>query len=254
MRAAVATYDHPHHAPQDAFYVNVGDGVFAAMDGLGGHDRSEEASAWTADRLGELEPDTRGWVLRTIEDDLRPGLRRLRLMERSQMTTTVVLAHVNRRGHCEIAWCGDSRAYRLAQDGGLTQITTDHDYLTSLILEGRIGKFRAEAIRRAIEDCQTSSDAYRAGGALGKRYFNRRHLMCSELSSGPIDAVEFQLDIGERLLLSSDGLHDAVSSHDIALLLAIPDLQQAADELRNTARDARAGVKEDDITVIVVER
>ena len=54
--------------------------------------------------------------------------------------------------------------------------------------------------------------------------------------------------VGDRLLLCSDGLSDLVDDRDIALVLAVPDSQHAADLLVEAALDSGGT---DNVTCVV---
>lgn len=110
----------------------------------------------------------------------------------------------------EMAHIGDSRAYRL-RDNVFEQITTDHTFVQRLLQEGRITPEEAElhphknVIMRVLGDVDASP----------------------ELELRTLDA-----QLGDKWVLSSDGLDAVVSTEEIeAVMRSTGDLHQMADLL-----------------------
>ena len=136
-------------------------------------------------------------------------------------------------GDCiEFAHIGDSRAYRLrpGADGEFEQISTDHTFVQRLLNEGRITPEEAEhhphknVIMRVLGDVDASP----------------------ELELKTLDAV-----VGERWVLSSDGLDAVVSVPEIEQVMrSHDDLAEVADTLISMTLERGAP---DNVTVVALQ-
>jgi protein phosphatase len=207
--------------------------VFVVADGMGGHEAGERASAAVVSEFSR-------YIGRTaLElDDVRHALARARDQVEELSTsgngragTTlsgVVVAAVDGMGYWLAVNIGDSRTYRLA-DGQLEQITVDHSVVQELIESGELSPEEALTDRRR-------NIITRAIGAS---------------STGDADYWMFPAELGDRILVCSDGLTSEVSDARIREVLATtPDPQKAADILVDEAVSAGG---RDNITVIVVD-
>lgn len=128
------------------------------------------------------------------------------------------------------AHVGDSRLY-LLKNGQLLQLSTDHTYVQMLVQQGVISP--AEAEKHPERNVLT-----RAMGTHNKVDID-------------VEAVSYSMENDDRLLLCTDGLYDYLSSDEIAQLMLIPTLNEAAQRLVEAAKQ-RGG--HDNITVLLVER
>ena len=103
------------------------------------------------------------------------------------------------------AHIGDSRAYRL-RDGALTQLSSDHTFVQSLVDEGKLTPDEARGHPH--------------------RSLLLRVLLGRDDNEPDLDHVEGQL--GDRYLLCSDGLTDMVDDADIARALGAETIDMAA--------------------------
>ena len=126
-----------------------------------------------------------------------------------------------------LAHIGDSRAY-LLRDGLLEQLSHDHSWVQSLVDDGKITPEEA---------------AYHPHRSLLLKVLNGQPANDPDLTSVPLQA-------GDRVLFCSDGLSGMVDDHEIAALMAVPDLDQAVTEL---VEAALAGGGIDNITVVLAE-
>jgi len=130
---------HVRSRNEDALLARPERGVLAVADGLGGHPAGDVASLTALASVDES-----GLSAGSSEDDLRAAAAAaheavLAAAEaepgRTGMGTTLVLATVSDAGAL-VLHVGDSRAYQLDADGGLTGITRDHGmhgYLTQAL-------------------------------------------------------------------------------------------------------------------------
>jgi len=123
---------------------------------------------------------------------------------------------------------GDSRIY-LYTYNELHQISTDHSLVQELIDSGQISETEAQ-------------------------FHPHRNVITRSLGHQPIiqvDAWEFDLILGDRYLLCSDGLTNEISDTEIAEILSTkPDPQDAADQLIQSAL-SNQGL--DNVTAIVAD-
>jgi PPM family protein phosphatase len=210
--------------------------VAAVADGMGGHSAGEVASAIAIEELAALR-DRGPWENETAAtDDLKQAIlranRRIREMaardrKLNGMGTTLV-ALLEDGDMVHVANVGDSRGYLLRQ-GELSQVTVDHSLVQELVDDGRLSPEDAER-------------------------HPQRSVITRALGIDPeveFDLFTYKLQVGDRLLLCSDGLSDVVEPAQIRkVLLRVRSAQRAARELVTVA-NANGGP--DNITVIVVD-
>jgi serine/threonine protein phosphatase PrpC len=210
--------------------------VAAVADGMGGHSAGEVASAIAIEELAAL--GSRGpWENETAAtDDLKQAIlranRRIREMAASDRklngmgTTLVALLEDGDMVH--VANVGDSRGYLLRQ-GELSQVTVDHSLVQELVDDGRLSPEDAER-------------------------HPQRSVITRALGIDPeveFDLFTYKLQVGDRLLLCSDGLSDVVEPSQIRkVLLRFRSAQHAARQLVTVANEQGGP---DNITVIVVD-
>lgn len=206
--------------------------LIAIADGMGGAAAGDLASATamnivrTLDRdLGDADP--RQAVLDTVRDANR-RLGEIAAADPSVDGMGTTLEAMLWTGERFItAHIGDSRAYRL-RAGELTQLSTDHTFVQSLVDEGKL----------------TPDEA---------RVHPHRSLLLRVMLGRPdneADIKDLEGEAGDRYLLCSDGLTDMVTDANIAGALAEPDLGAAADQLVELAL---AGGGLDNVTVVIGE-
>jgi PPM family protein phosphatase len=210
--------------------------VAAVADGMGGHSAGEVASAIAIEELAALR-DRGPWENETAAtDDLKQAIlranRRIHEMaardrKLNGMGTTLV-ALLEDGDMVHVANVGDSRGYLLRQ-GELSQVTIDHSLVQELVDDGRLSPEDAER-------------------------HPQRSVITRALGIDPeveFDLFTYKLQVGDRLLLCSDGLSDVVEPAQIRkVLLRVRNAHRAARELVTVA-NAHGGP--DNITVIVVD-
>lgn len=207
-------------------------------DGMGGHVGGDVASATTVLNLTPLDhPDFEngtGGVY--LADEIQSANLIINELAANDpqlagMGTTCTALLID--GDCiEFAHIGDSRAYRLrpGADGEFEQISTDHTFVQRLLNEGRITPEEAEhhphknVIMRVLGDVDASP----------------------ELELKTLDAV-----VGERWVLSSDGLDAVVSVPEIEQVMrSHDDLAEVADTLISLTLERGAP---DNVTVVALQ-
>lgn len=212
------------------------DGALVIADGMGGRNFGERASQAAVETvretLTEMLSPTRTETV-DIGDALDSALRKANAQvyelaggdDKQGMGTTCVAA-VFRDSTLTVAHAGDSRAY-LLRDGQLLRLTDDHSYVAEQVKAGVISE----------------------EGARKSRF---RNVITRAVGIEPTitpDVAEFDLEPGDRVLLCTDGLTNAVDENVIAQTLAYaPNAQAAADKLVQIAN--KNGGK-DNITAVV---
>jgi protein phosphatase len=210
--------------------------VAAVADGMGGHSAGEVASAIAIEELAAL--GSRGpWENETAAtDDLKQAI--LRANRRIRETAagdrklngmgTTLVALLEDGDMVHVANVGDSRGYLLRQ-GELSQVTVDHSLVQELVDDGRLSP----------EDAERHPQRSVITRALG---------IDREVE---FDLFTYKLQVGDRLLLCSDGLSDVVEPAQIRnVLLRVRNSHQAARKLVTVANEQGGP---DNITVIVVD-
>jgi PPM family protein phosphatase len=218
---------------EDSYMVH--EPLFAVADGMGGHQGGEVASNLALEALGRVagEPapdgDTAPRLAEVVRDANRAVLQRASgdpALSGMGTTLTAVLAGTGTRIH--IAHVGDSRAY-LLRDGELSQLTRDQTVVQRLVDEGRI----------TAEEAEIHPQRSILTNALG---------VDQDIE---VDEASYELRIGDRLLLCSDGLSGMVPEEQIKRILQEhEDPQAACDALVEAANQAGG---QDNITSVVLD-
>ena len=205
-------------------------GLYAVCDGVGGARAGEVASEMACRGLLTIDPATAGpEELRKaiVEANLAIARRSLEEERLRGMGTTLTAALAKERS-LSLAHVGDSRAY-LLHDSSLTQLTDDHSWVGEMVRRGELTPAQAavhpqrSVITKALG---TDGDVYP-------------------------DVFEVPVEVGDRVMLCSDGLTGMVSDSVIAeILRRDEDPQAAAGLLVQAALD---GGGEDNVTVVVVD-
>jgi len=222
---------HRRKLNEDAVLDRGQHGLWAVADGMGGHEAGEVASAMVVEALdsfadaGSIEHRIEKViaVLEAVNLSLH-DMGRASISQRTIGTTVVGLVADGKQYRC--FWVGDSRAYRL-RAASIVQLTRDHSLVQDLVDAGMIEPEEAEMH-------PNSNVVTRAVGASERLQ---------------IDTVGGPLDGGDTFLLASDGLTRLVRPEEIAVQLASPDLDAAADCLIELALDRGAP---DNVSLIVV--
>ncbi|MDB5968936.1 MAG: Stp1/IreP family PP2C-type Ser/Thr phosphatase [Hydrocarboniphaga sp.] len=202
-------------------------GLLVLADGMGGYNAGEVASAIATTTVVEIV--RRDWngtenpaeVANLLKSAVQTAHERIRARaaadpECAGMGTTAIACVLN-RDQLAIAHVGDSRVYRWRQRA-LNQLTQDHSLLEELIARGHY----------------TREDANR----LVRKNIVTRALGVEEDIS--VDLIDDRLEIGDLLLLCSDGLTDMLDDSAIAVILGSPrvELQSIARALIEAALTA----------------
>ena len=219
---------------QDLFFVKEFDDgciLLAVADGLGGMVGGKRAAETAKECLNNFNPECQA-VEAHIEELMQEANRRImETVEKEPdlegMGTTMTAACV-RNGTVCWAHVGDSRLYLFRGDE-LRQITEDDTMAGFLFSEGELTKEEARIHpgNKLVFQCIGGSGEFEA------------------------DTGNFEVQAGDLLLFSTDGLHDEVPEEEIvSTLRSDKDLEEKMDNLFSAA--LAAGGK-DNIAVVVVE-
>jgi protein phosphatase len=223
-------------------------GLFAVVDGMGGHTGGDLASATIAEAMTEFIRETAGDSDKTWPAGLDPGLsflaNRLQVAIRGANRTLATRAKTNAAldgsgatlaaalfgdGELAVSNVGDCRAY-LLRAGHLSQLTRDHSVVAEQLALGLIDSkaARTHPLRHVV----TRAVSGRAGM--------------------PVDIIEMKTEPGDRLILCSDGIHGVLSDDELSAIVGTTGrTPHEACRAAILAAIARGGP--DNATTVVVE-
>lgn len=219
-------------------FKNISNTILAVIaDGIGGHNSGEIASEMAVTHIGRKFEETefnnidelRQWFSFQLESENNAIIDEANSDTNLYgMGTTMVAAAV--KGNESLIFnIGDSRAYAF-HNNVLTQITEDHSYVNELVKHGDITE--DEAKTNPYKNVITKS--------LG---INK---------DAQADFQVYRVEIGDQLLLCTDGLTNMVSDKQIAEVLAKPlQLIEKCNFLVDLAN--QQGGK-DNITVLIIQK
>jgi protein phosphatase len=227
--AALSDVGRVRRDNQDSGYA--GPWLLTVCDGVGGAARGDIASSTAVQQLRRLDEPPGEDLLGAVAGALHRAHDRIAelvdedpALNGTSTTATVALFDGQRVG---LGHVGDSRAY-LLRDGELSQLTTDHTFVQSLIDEGRI----------------TQEES---------RVHPHRNLILKALDGRQEtepDLFVLELVAGDRLLLCSDGASGVLDDARLATLLGDGTPDFAAVELVRASLDAGSS---DNVTCIVAD-
>lgn len=212
--------------------------LVVVADGMGGHEAGEVASRLAVETLHHV-----------VAQEARRGPPQAALFEAFRITNEAILAESREGGKrgmgttAVVAWIrgsevhvgtvGDSRLYQI-RDGRVIARTVDHTRVQSLVDRGLISE--AEA--------RVHPEAGMLTRALGHARMSNGESLVPDVFAEPLELEE-----GDALVLSSDGLHDLLEDEEIAQAVVGRTAAAAAHALVERAL-GRGG--HDNVTVAVV--
>jgi PPM family protein phosphatase len=228
---------------EDRFAIDEALGLCVVADGMGGHNAGEIAAHLAIDAVLDVARDGRctGWPfgfdpsLSEAGNLIRTAiyLANMHIIEMSGssvayagMGTTIVAALVV-DGRLTVGHVGDSRLYRLG-GGSLRQLTGDDSWMAAMM----------------------ASDPGTDASLL--EYHPLRHVLTNVVgtrSRTEVHVIEEPLDPGDRLILTTDGVHEALDDRRLAGL--VEDTDDLAGAARDLVRGAIARGSRDNCTAVV---
>jgi protein phosphatase len=235
---------------EDAFLLLPEESLYCVADGMGGHASGEVAARIAVEEMAEFfrltgRDEDATWPFkldprRTYDENrLITGVKlaNLRIHERARtdeklhgMGTTIVAAAFPREGNAAlVGHVGDSRAY-LFRRGELQQLTEDHSLLNEHLKAHALSPAEVKA-------------------------FPHKNVILRALGMKPgveVDVSRVSLELGDVVVLCSDGLSSMVPDPRIAEILrgVHGDLRRAVAELIEAANAAGGA---DNVTVVAVQ-
>jgi PPM family protein phosphatase len=213
------------------------DALLAVADGMGGHQAGEVASAMAIQGLvrhlsppdaqsvtplpQEKQADSLGSILQQVNGEIFQAAKQPQTQGMGTTFTVALIAGLS----LSVAHVGDSRMY-LLRNGQLKQLSSDHSWVAEEVARGALSPEEAQA-------------------------HPRRNILTRAMGTTPnvkVDTFEAKLELGDTLLLCSDGLHSLVNDQEIAQILSQKSPQEASQALVDRA-NSLGGV--DNVTVIV---
>jgi PPM family protein phosphatase len=206
--------------------------LLAVADGMGGYQRGEVASRIAVETLREIYYDSTIGE-NEIPDRLKRAFRTAneRIYEdgsaegQQNMMGTTLVAAVVKENDLTLANVGDSRAYLIRADRA-NQVTQDHSLVAEQVAAGAM----------TADEARESQHRNIITRALGHR--NRVD----------VDIFEMRLLPDDRLVLTSDGLHDYVTEEELARISITKSADEAARELISMAIENQTN---DNVSVLV---
>ena len=204
--------------------------LMAVADGLGGQIAGDRAAEIAVEKLANVQPNGNDIQKDLVNRVLEADLTILRAVERNTdlagMSTTLC-GSLMRNGIAYWIHVGDSRFY-LLRNNKLMQITRDHNLAQYLLDNGEI----------------TAEEA--------RQHPARHHLyQCVGCGNCQPDSGQIEVQSGDLLVHTTDGINEEVSAETITSLLTSPDdIQTRAKSLIQAALDAGG---KDNITVAMAE-
>ena len=220
---------------EDRYLVDLGQKLFLVADGMGGQDLGEQASGMAVAIIPRVVQDCLA-----NRDNADVAVRRA-LAEANQaivqagqqqpegrrMGTTAVVA-LQRENRCYVAGLGDSRAYLIRGDQ-VQQLTVDHSVAQALVTNGALTQ--EEARHSPLQNVL------------------HKFLGCAGMPDGA-EVFPFTPEVGDRLILASDGLTNHISDDDLReSWKAYRNPQDWADHLVQLALERGS---RDNVTCVVV--
>ncbi|HUB79955.1 MAG TPA: PP2C family serine/threonine-protein phosphatase [Bryobacteraceae bacterium] len=209
-------------------------GVIALVaDGMGGCNGGEVASALACREIPKVYFASNGpapAALRTALESVNGGIYQTAQAQpelRGMGTTAVAFAITHSHGW--LAYVGDSRLY-LIRRGQIYRMSEDHSMVFEMVHKGLL----------TPEEARNHADRNVLSRALGSR--PQVEVSCWD--------EPFPVQVGDRFLLCSDGLHDLVTDEDMLSLAGSGELQVATERL---VRAANENGGYDNISVVLLE-
>jgi protein phosphatase len=188
--------------------------LWLVADGMGGHEAGEVASAITRDTISQQVGSGHS-LEHAILEAHNTVIEAIESGNGAEGMGSTVVALQNFGNDYEIAWVGDSRAYRwiITPEGGqLDQLTTDHSYVQMLLESGSI----------APEELLDHPDKNVITQCIGS--FDNPNIH--------VDKLQESWQPNQWILLCSDGLTDELNNQQIAEVLCnSTSLDQATENL-----------------------
>jgi PPM family protein phosphatase len=233
---------------EDRFVADGETGLFAVVDGMGGHAGGEVASRVVADGVAEFIRQTafdpeKTWPpgfdpelsnpANRLQVAIRSANRKLADLVSQQQelghTGATISAALFGTDRLAVSNVGDCRVY-LLRDGHAWQITRDHSFVAEQVAMGLLNyeEARGHPLRHVVTRAVSGDEGI------------------------SVDTWEVRVETGDRILLCSDGLHGMLEDKELSAIASAPDrpLNETCQRLVQAANDKGGS---DNATVILIE-
>lgn len=229
---------------EDSFCVDVGLGLLVVADGMGGH-----AGGGTASRLAIQAIEERVRLARSQnhqEDVSGAGEERFELRHALVETVREACHSIFKQAQSDPTLTGMGTTVTAVQ-------VEDGTAFVAHVGDSRCYLTRCERIYQVTEDHSLVNEQLKAGAITAEEARNSRFKNIITRSVGfeenvQVDAASLVLEVGDHLVICSDGLSNLVHDEEIRDLVLQVGVDQAPDRLVDLA-NARGG--DDNITVVV---
>lgn len=240
---------HPEEN-QDALFIDQKNKAAGIFDGIGGLAYGGQA-AMSAAEFCKIEISQVG-IEKTLENCHRFLKEKGKKEFGKEIATTAAVAQIYlKQTPALIVWgsVGDSRIYHLSSTG-FTQASVDDSLITQAMENGWVSNSKAEQINQA--------EKLRGLNKVEKNLFQSRNLITQALGIGVMTTRvgKFKARKGDRVVLTSDGVHNNLTNLQIEQILK----NKPADPAKKLVEEAifisetdSLRAKSDDMTAVVVE-
>lgn len=215
-----------HQCDATATHTHAGTRAYVLLDGIGSSDRVREWTRTMARRLARAAAVQGAEAgLREVHAEIAAERDGWAYYGAADPAAVAVVAVAAPGGPLEVAWCGDARAYLLAPDGTLEQLTKDHN------------------MRQAMLDLGREPDQYA-----------RNHVLSylGDIDDHPAIGTRTTAQQG-RLLLASDGAYEPLEDDGCDLATYLTGSPRTAARTLTTAAIGHATRHADNATVLVAD-
>lgn len=245
--------------------------AFGVFDGMGGHAAGDVASRIARDHVGKsikelpeglsLEQTERSLstILKEAHEKILQQARSNPSLKDMGTTASVVKIWEGLQGERKavIGNVGDSRVYVRRANGSLEQITLDDNSIRQMMARQIISGAEARALQSKLSNATDLSKLT----PQEQNIYNNRNVIAQALGHDNVSPRIHVVDIrvGDKLIVTSDGIHDNLTDNEISRILAQgPNNQAAVERLiessRSRSRDTNhIRSKPDDMSALVAE-
>lgn len=241
---------------RDAILVNTEKNVYGVFDGVGHERGSAEAATRASEFIGEkISSDAKYSSVEEVQDDLKRVLEDVDRELGDIGSTTASVAKIWKQGdEMFLVWAnvGDSRVYLLRDEEPnhqLIQISTDDSGTNNALENKQITQQQAEKIDQATRKSVLTKEEL--------ALFNDRNVIWDSLGGGgqaTIKLGDIRLKQGDRVALTTDGIHDNLTNADIvnSLITQQPEIN-LIESAHSYAVQGYDRSKRDDMSAVVIE-
>jgi len=199
--------------------------IFGIADGVGSSVYGGEAAKYLFEQLAKYRNQITHPIILNIIKNTHTYLHK---KYENQALAVFTIVHIQ-DAFITIYHLGDTRAYKLTAHDSFVRLTNDHSYVQKLINEGVISE--------------------------NMRYTHPQKNIILQSLGGKgdihIDTYKNSFESGEKLLLTSDGIHDYIKDEKIKeILLSSTNIKTNVSKLISTAKKNQS---KDDMTALLVK-